>query len=176
MSSDLMRNTVRHNRKKKLLLINWLKKRCSYSEDIFKDPGYSDYYKNEFNIIDGIDNTYFYNSNDIDHEINIGYDDDDNDNDDFYNFGEFIDYVDPIKISEDDIRYTNIVILPGTNQSNANFLYKIIKKYIDNAKLRYNIPIISNDLTEKYESEYKSASIQINKESFYNYLRQYSIK
>jgi hypothetical protein len=146
-----------------------------------------------FNItdVDGI----FYEDKDIDYDLNIGYVD--------YGYGEdknskdetlekFIDYV-PIKVPEsiiytltycasyDEAKYIrqitnrhNIVILPGTNHSNANYIYKLIK-HEALQKNKYRIPYLSNDHRIPYKGNNKEAVMMINKEDVYNFIKNNSI-
>jgi len=165
----------KHNHDK---LLKWLRSRCDYSDDAFKDQDYSPYYKSMFNIMD-IDGM-FYEKDDIDHELNIGYVD--------YGEGEikhpkdeelehFIDSAfNEIKTSENknNVCDHNIVILPGTNHSNANYVYKIIK-YEAVQKNQYNIPYLTNNSKISYKGDHKEASMMINKEDVYKFIMNNSI-
>jgi len=160
---------------KRSRMIRWLNGTCNYSNDIYKDPGYSDSYKSYFNIRD--DNHIIYNDNDIDDKINMDYDDD--------SIDEFTDYV-PIDIPQEEINMKtkdysekekeqiidiltrkNIVIPPGSNQSNANFLYKFLKNFVHNYS--YHIPRIPNH-NKQYVGEYEYLNMDIDKESLYMFM------
>lgn len=179
-----------HN-EKKIKLMKWLNKKCRYSKNIFKDPGYSEFYKRNFNITDDIGPFSIYKKNDIDHLMNIGYVDyaynDQLKHEDDGELEQFIDYIPKVipketlematknrsfVESEDIIKKMtrhNMVILPGTNHSNANFLYKELLQTIND--LNYHIPYVNIDPSLPYEGTYKIAKLNIDKESFYNFLR-----
>ena len=160
---------------KRSQMLRWLNKTCNYSDDIYRDPGYSDSYKRYFNIKD--DDHNIYNDNDIDDENNVDYYDE--------TLDEFTDCV-PINIPQEEINMKtsgcsdeekeliidiltrkNIVIPPGSNQSNANFLYKFLKNHIQNYS--YHIPHILNP-NEPYVGEYEYLSMDIDKESLYMFM------
>lgn len=176
---------------KKELLRRWLGQRCSYSEDLFKDPGYSNYYKNEFNIMDGFGTRPFYQIGDIDDELNMGYVDysvgAEKDEDDIV-LEQFIDYIPahiPVNMPRTARSYEetceklwankkNILILPGSNHSNANFLFKRINRHIRQYGTLYSIPYVSASHTTPYKKEHKTAKMEVNKEQLYEFLRKHS--
>lgn len=149
-------------------LVKWLKSYCDYSDNAFKDQDYSDAYKKIFNITDtdGI----FYEKGDIDYELNIGYADYANgvqkDPDD----EELEQFIDHVPVSDQSRR--NIVILPGTNHSNANYIYKIIKNETINHK--YKIPYLSNNPSIPYNGNIKEAEMMINKVDVYTFVKENS--
>lgn len=181
---------------KKKLLRRWLNQRCSYSDNLFADPGYSDYYKREFNIMDGLGSKPFYAAQgDIDIEMNMGYIDyahgAEKDPDDLV-IEQFIDYI-PVNVPHDVIRTAtmntfyeekqditdkmtrkNILILPGSNHSNANFLFKRLSRRLADGNVSYAIPFVSGDPTSVYKGTHKDAKMDINKEQLYEFLHQNS--
>ena len=155
-------------------LVKWLQLCCDGSNDAFKDQNYSESYMDMFNITDtdGI----FYQNGDIDHKLNIGYVD--------YLLGDvkhpndkelecFIDYV-PVREKDTDTisTYHNIVILPGTNHSNSNYIYKIIKN--ESNKNKYTIPYLNNNPRIPYTGDKKEADMMINKEEVYKFIKDNS--
>jgi hypothetical protein len=133
-------------------LEKWLSTNCNYSTDIFADPGYSDQYKSYFSYLFD-DNTYI--KGDIDFKLNPGFNELEfetefeteykMENDELR---PYVDYV-PSDYSRDEInKIVNIynydekrqmsetlskiaiLIPPGSNQSNANYLFKNINEYI----------------------------------------------
>lgn len=182
-------------------LVRWLKDSCNETGDIFVDPGYSDIYKSMYNIMD--DTYLIYENNDIDHEINIGYEDYTDDNTKYLcnvQLEQYIDYV-PKHINETTLntlifnksfieaeniklkeRRHNIVIPPGSNQSNANYLYKrIIYNFKHSQNVKYNgyrytysIPQVNLNPRVPYGGTYKNVGILLNKEQFYFFLKQNS--
>jgi hypothetical protein len=180
---------------KKEILRRWLKQKCSYSDDCFKDPGYSTYYKNEFGIMDGDGFKPFYVSGDIDLELNIGYTDyeyGDEIHEDDMVLEEFIDYI-HVTVEHEDLETAlkdksfdercyiiqkmtrkNILILPGSNHSNANYLFKRVVIYSTANNISYSIPFVLSDPAMSYKGIHKNAKMEINKEHFYEFLRQNS--
>lgn len=146
-------------------LIRWLTKKCNECDDICDDPGYSNGYKRYFNIVDS--GHVIYCDNDIDNEINLEYDDP--------LLEEFTDYV-PIKGCSDEekkyivnkMTHKNIVIPPGSNQSNANFMFKLLNEF--GHKYSYKIPCVSNNPSDPYDGDYESICMDIDKESFYMFM------
>jgi hypothetical protein len=169
-----------NNRKE--LLKEWLEEKCAYSSSVYVDPGYTSSYKKEFNIVNGIGCKNIYEPNDIDSELNIEY------NEAEYNLDEYIDYI-LIKGmtetyrqkyfgSEYDELYKiiqrlpkkNMVILPGSNHSNANYLYKRLIKSIDDNNITYMLPYVSADPKASFKNIHKPAKMIVDKEKFYYYL------
>lgn len=140
------------------------------------------------------------NSNkDIDIEINIGY------IDDVYNqckkttnekiLEQYIDYI-PINIPDTFLSTSlidivdvndrknikmmlcreNIVIPPGSNQSNCNWLFKKISEHIESNNIQYKIPFVLNDHKMSYTGAHKIISSEIDKEKFYNFMFKNSTK
>jgi hypothetical protein len=193
---------------KRDILLEWLRSRCLYNNDIFCDPGYSDSYKREFNIIDGLDynikikSFYSNDSNlgidiDIDQEISEYNENYKNlfDYDDIADINthlvDFIDYIPASKlpdilhetVNNNNIGFANFIIsklslkpmcfFPGTNHSNANFLYKKAIRFISNTA-SYNIPFVSADVKSVYKGDHKTSKMNINKEKFYEFLMDQS--
>lgn len=174
-------------------LVKWLKQPCKYSDDLYKDPGYSGYYLSKFGIYDK--NSIIYRKNDIDNELNVGFNEILDPNFDIYDESDinmFIDYI-PSNINSDDINdeihkyplYSRkhiqkklerkcMVILPGSNHSNANFLFKSLNDVINKKFRPYKIPYVQSDPTIPYMGEHKDAKIFINKEAFYNFIYKHS--
>lgn len=131
-------------------IIRWLRsanKDCK-DHDIYKDPGYSEYYKDYTSIYD--DDLMYRGKHDIDLRIwhrripyyeNI-YEKEDDMMEDFVDHvksnmtDEEIGYFtegrghDEKEYMEDKLRYMPILIPPGTNHSNANVLYKLLQSEI----------------------------------------------
>lgn len=170
-------------------LENWLKQKNKHATSLYKDPGYSSFYKSYFGMY--VDET-FYPKNDIDIKLDPMYVEsiysDDNDE-----LEDFIDYI-PQYVSQDIIdaatykTYGNdkqdiidklerkcLLILPGSNQSNANVIYKLLLDNISDIS-SFSIPYISNNLQEQYTGELKDAYMDINKTDLYNFIYQNSIK
>jgi len=59
----------------------------------------------------------------------------------------------------------NMVILPGSNHSNANFLYKCVKQFIRDKNLSYAIPYVDGNPTVKFIGSYKTTSLDVDKEN-----------
>jgi len=134
-------------------LINWLNRRCKYANNIDDDPNYSDYYISHFNILD---NDNLYKVNDIDYEINVKCIEP--------HYEKYVDYL------NNDTQH--MVILPGTNHSNANFIFKLIRKNID--KLSYIIPHVSKNVEQPFEKIYKKIKHRVDKEDLYEFIRENS--
>lgn len=135
-------------------LKKWLAQRCDNSCNVFNDPGYSEYYKSFFGIHD---NVIINKCNNIDIELNINHN---NLIDDIFN---------------DIHNIRPIMILPGSNHSNANFFYKLLSECIDKFK-PYSIPNVSNDFTKSYKNIIKFTGMIINKKDTYEFIYKYSIK
>jgi hypothetical protein len=178
------------------LLCRWLKQKCYCADNIFMDPGYSSFYKNEFNITDGDEFRPIYETRgDIDVELNKGYVDylyGDEKNEEDEELEQFIDYV-PIHVSQDVLRVAtgntryeekeyiiemmsrkNLLILPGSNHSNANFLYKRLIRCLEDTEVTFSIPFVSGDRSVPYTDVHKDVDMDINKEQFYDFLRRNS--
>lgn len=184
------------DKSKRIDLIRWLKQKCEYSDNLFHDPGYSSRYKSMFNLTD-VDNIIYYD-NDIDHELNIGYVDygfkKDKDPDDLC-LEQFIDYV-PSKYGEinESIKSViigasrdeasdiitkmsreNMLILPGSNHSNANYLYKLITLEcmdLNNMDEKpYYAPYVNPDPKVPFKSNVKGLGAFIDKEDFYYFVK-----
>lgn len=164
-------------------LIRWLKQKCDYSDNVFRDPGYSDYYKSMFNIVDT--HNFIYANNDIDHELNVGYVEYETNNEKNSEDAELEQFIDVVpyknKNSKSDAENhnINIVILPGSNHSNANYLYKLLMHEcmeINNNDEPYHIPNVSPNPKVPYTINHKKVQITINKEEFYSFVKKYSKK
>lgn len=155
---------IRHNE-----LVRWLKKRCEYSDCVYDDPGYSDYYRSWFKCIDISNEIYL--KGDIDCQIN-----NDIDISLSTNFSDSIEqYTDHVQI--DDVK--NMIVLPGSNHSNANYLYKIINNYMlhPHNNNTFHIPIVSNNPKQPFnDNSYKTMRMKIDKNLLYNYVYTYSKK
>ncbi|VBB18338.1 hypothetical protein YASMINEVIRUS_801 [Yasminevirus sp. GU-2018] len=180
-------------------LIRWLKQRCEYSDSPFQDPGYSVYYKSMFNTMDS--HKLVYKDGDIDHELNIGYVDygfeEEKDPEDVC-LEQFIDYVpanreglkEAISTMINGLPYDeavdirtkmsreNILILPGSNHSNANYLYKLITleclKLNNKKEKPYFVPYVSPDPRVPFRSNSKGVGVHIDKEDFYSFIKAHS--
>jgi hypothetical protein len=169
-------------------LLSWLKSKCQYSEGIFDDPGYSERYKGYFSHY-FYDDTYV--TGDIDYELNIGhYEYVYEDEDDLSSIDEqIIPYVDfvPSGLTHDEITRladsypleyrdraeeissrTGIVILPGSNHSNANYIYKRIREHIDDIPA-FSVPFV-NDYHKAFRPSYKKATLTLSKTNVYNFV------
>jgi len=169
-------------------LEKWLKARCQWSDNVFDDPGYSQFYKSYFGWFC---NKGTYTDGDIDHELNIGhyeavYDDDFSYDEIDKNITPYIDfipsdmtsfgienavatypYVDQDRAREIYSR-TCMVILPGSNHSNANYLYKRICESLTDLK-GFSIPYVGN-IDTKFKPSYKQFKFELSKESVYNFV------
>lgn len=139
-----------------ITLKKWLTQRCDNSCNVFDDPGYSKYYRSFFGIHD---NGNIYKSNDIDFELNIDHN---NLINDIYND----------KISNIH-NIQSVMILPGSNYSNANFLYKLLSECISEFK-PFNIPNVSNDFTKSYKNNIKLTRMIIDKKDTYDFVYKHS--
>ena len=174
-------------------LKKWLGQKCDCSDNIFDDPGYTDYYKKHFGIHDEYE--IYYKKNDIDEQINIGYEKNfDNEEDNHLTDAEkYVDYV-PEEISQSlidkitcdmtgneklktiqKLTSKGIIILPGSNHSNANYMYKIIKDSVDKMGT-YEIPDISPDPTVEFKGENTNISMKVDKVKVYKFIYRYSDK
>jgi hypothetical protein len=156
------------NNKDRDVLKKWLCSRCKYSEGVFKDPGYSSFYTSFFSHFFD-DDTYI--DKDIDHEINIGYcapdDYDDEYCDEDVNVRPYVDFV-----STDGNIQKGILIPPGSNHSNANYIYKRLMigvRHID----EFRIPRVGNK-TSEFRSLYKNEKIVFDKEDVYKFVHSVS--
>jgi hypothetical protein len=190
-------NKEKTNTKKRNLLIKWLQKPCIYSNNVFKDPGYSDYYKGYFNLTNGAGINPFYKVGDIDHILNVGYvdytyNDSTNKLEDDVELEQFIDYLPihvPIDVKEsirknykcDEAKYKietlsreNMLILPGSNHCNSNYLYKKLRQFIENNNFTYDIPLVNANPVLEYKCESKMEPLYLDKEDFYEFLHNNS--
>jgi hypothetical protein len=174
-------------------LIRWLQSNCDYSDGSFKDPGYTKSYRSWFNITDH--HNVFYDDGDIDHKINIGYVDymfeQDKDPEDIV-IEQYMDFI-PRKVDPETIRTaimncspdeadhirttmtrTNMVILPGSNHSNANYLFKALTSEMFDKE--YEIPYVPANPKEPFKGVTKKSYPVINKEEFYQFLKDHSKK
>jgi len=150
-------------------LVKWLRLPCQFSDDINEDQDYSEYYKGLFNITNT--NNFFYDSNDIDFELNLELAED---NERFEDFTDHIPIIDGVGIDMNINIEQKIVILPGSNHSNCNYLYKMLKIEASH-KDEYLIPYLPNDPKIPYTGELKNASMMINKEDVYNFVKNNSV-
>lgn len=141
--------------------VKWLNGQVRDSNNIYTDPGYGHHYKSMYGLCcDENDEKSFYKSGDIDHQHVIGSDkliDDD--------ISEYIDRI------NDDV---NLLIPPGSNQSNANYMYKLLKSSA--YKVEYEIPYVSANPTVPYTGYHKCTGLKINKKDFYNFVHSSSIQ
>jgi hypothetical protein len=174
-------------------LIEWLRDPVSFDLDsIFRDPGYSWKYKQMYNLMDPdhIIYTDTITEKDIDLELNIGYTeytyDEIMDKDPLdKELEEFIDSI-PKHVNSSVIetmtnnvtpdakeyintieKRHNIVIPPGSYQSNANYVYKLIK--LNNTK-KYNIPSVSADPNARFKGDHINTNIILDKEQLYQFI------
>lgn len=173
-------HTIKHMNNSHHELKKWLKRKCENSDNVFKDPGYSNFYKGMFGITD---NDFFYlpNNQDIDlnRDVNVGYVSvsvnnstdngvnnganisTNNSNSEFYSetydkLGQFVDVN-----SENE----QIAILPGSNHSNSNYLFKLITIECEEYE-PYIVP-------DKYDNR-NLLKMRIDKVQFYNFMKMYS--
>lgn len=151
-------------------LIKWLHKRSKYSDNIFKDPGYSNSYKARFGTYNEDD--LVYSKNDIDYEINknIWYMFDEDTDNDVKKFSDIIVSLDHNKNN----KYEPIVILPGTNHSNANFLFKEVMDSIINDTNIFCVPYVPNLPSEQFKGTIKEINMNLDKKDFYKFMFKYS--
>jgi hypothetical protein len=132
--------------------LRWLGQSCDKPNDVFTDPEYSKTYRSAFGLKDT--NRTIYKKGDYDELLNMALDD----------AGKVSRYTD----------YTDrpIYIPPGSNQSNANFLFKSIVDAICNDLTPYNVPVW---LKDSITPVYKKLSMRIDKNEFYRFVHQHSI-
>ena len=70
MQRSAMGGNLRFSANNRDTLEKWLKSRCRWSDNVFDDPGYSEYYKSYFTWLFN-DGTYV--EEDIDNSLNIGH-------------------------------------------------------------------------------------------------------
>ncbi len=163
-----MRQSRKHT---PLVLIKWLNKKTRDSEDIYSDPGYGKHYKSLFGIEDN--HQLFYNNDDIDcrfasiHESIVLFDP-------VHGLNEVSEYADQINGTQYGGDIKHILIPPGSNHSNANYVYKLLKTNIQNNE--YVIPYVSAKSGTPYTGYHKCAGLKLNKEDFYNFVYTYSDK
>jgi hypothetical protein len=159
----------------------------------YSDLGYSEYYKSFFQMSDN--NRKFYKNGDIDEELNVGYTEQVFSTDPLpqedLELEQFMDYVPTSARYDTEIATICcnadkkrdiikklcrkcIVILPGTNHSNANFLYKVLNDGLTLNK--YSIPYVLEDPNKPYYDLHKDATMIIDKEKFYNFMCKNSRK
>ena len=182
-----MRGDLKFSAKNRGTLERWLKARCRWSDNVFDDPGYSSRYKSYFSgLFD--DDTYI--DGDIDHRLNIGHYELVYDESIAYDeFDEIIEpYIDfvPSNITRSDIEKvvaaypledqerarkvysrTGIVILPGSNHSNANYLYKRFIEYLNDVR-EFTVPYVGT-FRDRYRPSYKRVGLSVSKETIYNF-------
>jgi hypothetical protein len=152
-----------------VLLERWLKKLSKRSVSAFADPGYSNYYLSYFGNYykNGEIYNVSSNSDDLDTNLNIGYF--------LYQPGtekeaedlvieKFIDTV-----VQPDESVLDIVIPPGTNQSNSNFLFKLFDEALSELETT-NIPVVSNKSSFRYTGASKRLKAKLSKRCLYRFL------
>lgn len=77
-----------------------------------------------------------------------------------------------VKDEEEEIHH--IIIPPGSNQSNANYLYKRLV-LLANENEPYSVPFVSKDLNKPFKGIYKGVNIEIDKDEFYQFLKDNSL-
>ena len=160
----------------------WLKQLTDHSMSPLEDPRYSRYYKSYFGNVS--QNGYIYdtsnNTSDIDIKLNLGYYrysyqlelemDNKQTNINIDKHPEDVVVEQFIDTVVDKNGFTHdIVIPPGTNQSNANFLFKIFRDIMAEAEPSH-IPIVSSDKTVRYTGGVKHSSINLPKIELYQFL------
>lgn len=170
-------------------LIAWLKRKSEYSNNVFEDPGYSNFYKRYYGIIDR--DGSIYRPGDIDHELNIHYVksvDEDEKTDEDRILDQYIDFIPkqlPRKTVEticdiypqheaETILFDNMVVLPGSNHSNANYLFKRVSSQAKTFK-PYHVPVVDADPSHEYRGDFKEIPLVINKEEFYQFIKNNSL-
>lgn len=152
-------------------MIQWMKKKNRHCDSHFDDSLYSGYYKSFFGITD--DGLVYSNQDtdnqDIDYKIGtltLGEDIQDNmDN-----------YTDSIMTNDNEEDNIKLIIYPGTNHSNANFLYKSIMHEANDRGMSYDIPLVPSDMDQAYNGIVKNTRLTINKEEFYKFIYNNSKK
>lgn len=166
----------------------WLKQKNKHVFSIYEDPEYSNYYKSYFGSY--VDET-FYSKNDIDIKITPQYFENIYDNN-YDEIEQFIDYI-PRNVPQyvidtathgiygnekkniiEKLERKCLLIPPGTNHSNVNFLYKLMMDNIIDIKA-FNIPYVSNNINEQYKGIIKEEYMNINKLDLYNFAYKNSI-
>ena len=166
-------------------LLKWLRASAEYSDHSFEDPGYSEHYKSYFSIFCD-DDTYV--RDDLDHQLNIGHYEGVYDNyeldevDD--NLLQYVDFV-PTNLSNAELEgmveaypiedrdhareilsREGVVILPGSNQSNANYLYKKLRNALINVR-EFSVPYVGKG---RFKPSYRRVKLHLSKQSVYNFI------
>ena len=159
-------------------LVKWLKSPTRDSNDIYADPGYGHHYKSWFGIEDC--DKKFYKNNDIDCQLGIIHKSISTyEPNDLHNLNEVSQFVDKFDITDNDDlcsrdqmdKLTNhILIPPGSNHSNANYLYKRIMTSVQESEPEYEIPYVSANQFASYTGYHKSTGYNVDKQSFYKFM------
>jgi hypothetical protein len=187
MRGSATRGEPRFSAKDRDTLEKWLKSRCQWSDNVFDDPGYSECYRNYFTWFFD-DGTYI--EGDIDYNLNIGYFEPVYDEGIIYDeldekLEPYTDFV-PSEMSNSAIEAsvsnypsadqerarkvlsrTGIVILPGSNHSNANYLYKRFREYLEDVR-EFSVPYVRG-VQERYRPSHKKVTFSLSKEDIYNF-------
>lgn len=182
-------------KKKKSTLKSWLSDKCDGVSNVFEDPGYSDYYISFFNIYDSYNDIY--KLNDIDICKQTEYIEDVFNTYEITEFDDviekYLDYI-PLDVdmeelnemtknldnkekyeAQDKLSRKAIAILPGSNRSNSNFLFKALLDkmyYLDT----YYIPYVSSDIYAPFTDKYIEEDMNIDKNKLYDFIYKYSKK
>jgi hypothetical protein len=170
-------------------LEKWLKQSNKCSSNIYEDPGYSGFYKSYYgNYV----YKSFYPEDDIDIKISPVYIEDiyTENTDELQQFIDYIpqdipsDIINNITIGTYGTEKQNIIdklerkcllIPPGSNQSNVNFIYKLLLDNMINVD-NFSIPFISHNINEQYKGTLKNSYMNIDKMELYNFVYNNSIK
>ena len=165
-------------------LIKWLKSPTGDSDDIYVDPGYGYHYKSWFGIEDC--DKKFYKNNDIDCQLGIIHESiSTHEPNDLHNLNAMSQFVDKFDTTDNDglcsrnsvnELMNHILIPPGSNHSNANYLYKRIIASVQESELEYEIPYVSANQFTPYTGYHKSTGYNVDKQSFYKFIYNNSVQ
>ena len=170
-------------------LENWLKHKNRYALSIYDDIGYSNFYKTYF--CNYVEDT-FYPENDIDVRVGLEYIESINpaEKDVLANYVDYIpqhastEYINTMTFNTHNDEKKHIIdilerkcllIPPGSNHSNTNFIYKLMLDIMFDID-GFSIPFVSNNINVQYTGTLKSSYMDIDKMELYNFIYNNSTK
>ena len=165
------------------IVMKWLNAPFNGSNDLFEDPGYSQMYRS------GFGNTYQYGaeyvSGDIDEILNLGCFESPYEEYDEYDADHFVDYIhQPIpqnvltkRVSHYEPEHRDraaqimqrkaILIPPGSNQSNANYIFKTLTYEVEHIN-SFRVPYATRE--KRYTGARKLFKLKLDKYDVYRFL------
>lgn len=158
-------------------LVHWLSSPCMYSSDVCEDPEYSGMYRSYF----GIQSPRKIKPDDIDFKVleQLCYDPEENE--DLAEYTDLYDVQYKVSPESGEVREVNtdnaieITILPGSNHSNANYLFKRFDEYFDQNVIIFNIPYVPPP-NQKFQTIFKKFMFQFDKKSMYKFVYDMSTR